>query len=50
MSGLFGILLVLSALGVAGAIVDAWRRRKEVDRLRDEHGEDYDTVRERWKQ
>ncbi|WP_179271051.1 hypothetical protein [Rubricoccus marinus] len=48
MSSLFKILVVVSAVGVVGAIVEVWRRRREVKRLRDEHGDAYDDVKRRW--
>ncbi|MEM1056096.1 MAG: hypothetical protein AAGI52_11255 [Bacteroidota bacterium] len=49
MGVLFEILLLLSVFAVAGAGLEVWRRRKEVQRLRDEHGEAYDEIRERWR-
>ena len=46
---LFKIFLIVSAFAVAGAAVEVARRRREVKRLRDEHGEAYDEARRRQK-
>ncbi|MEM6326745.1 MAG: hypothetical protein AAF791_06450 [Bacteroidota bacterium] len=49
MSGYFLVLLALSAFGVAGALTEVWRRRREVERLREEDRETYEAIRERWR-
>ena len=46
---MFEILLLISVFAVAAALGEVWRRRKEVQKLRDEHGDAYDEVRKRWK-